>query len=157
MQLRRGSYIMKMKIQRTAEEHPAAVFCGEGRIMKKFLLALLAFISISCPAFAVNWVQGGTLDDGTNWYLDTESVQRTEDEVKVWAKFEAPNGKRYTLRFTSFRKDKTMAELSVVVYDAKGRVLASQTPPYPNYTPVVPGSVGDYVYQLIFPGKDKLV
>ncbi len=125
--------------------------------MKKFLLALLAFISISCPVFAENWVQGGTLNDGTKWYLDAESVQRTEDEVKVWGKFEAPNGEWYALRFTSFRKDKTMAELSMVVYDEKGRVLASQTPPYPNYTPIVPGSVGDYVYQLIFPGKNKPV
>lgn len=30
MQLRRESNIMKMKVQGTAEEYPAEVFCGEG-------------------------------------------------------------------------------------------------------------------------------
>lgn len=118
--------------------------------MKKILIALLAFISIFCPVFAENWVQGGTLNDGTKWYLDAESVQRTEDEVKVWGKFEVPNEEWYVLRFYSFRKDKTIAELSMVVYDAKGRVLTSQTPPYPSYVPIVPDTLGSLLYKIFW-------
>lgn len=117
--------------------------------MKKFLLALLAFISISCPVFAENWFEIVTLKNGDKVYLDFSSVQIKEDDRKAWLKFEQPNGKE-SVQLVSVREDRTMATLSIVLYDADGNVLGQRTSPYPSYDPIVPGTLGDFLYQFFW-------
>lgn len=117
--------------------------------MKKILIALLAFISISCPAFAENWFEIVTLKNGDKVYLDFSSVQIKEDDRKAWLKFEQPNGKE-SVQLVSVREDRTMATLSIVLYDADGNVLGQQTSPYPSYDPIVPGTLGDFLYQFFW-------
>lgn len=149
MQLRRGSYIMKMKVQRTAEENPAAVFCGEGRIMKKFLLALLAFITVSCPAFASDWVYVGGSSYEQLVYVDRDSVIKSHGEVGGWVKFEESDGRKYLCRVSVRERDRSMAIVSFIFYDVKGNIIEQQTAPYMQYDPVPPDSVGEIVYNFL--------
>lgn len=117
--------------------------------MKKFLLALLAFISFSCPVFASDWQGLTTLKGGDMVYLDFDSVQKKEDGIEVWLRFEYTNGKK-SVQLVSVREDRTLASLSIVLYDADGNVLGQQTSPYPSYVPIVPDTVGDILYKIFW-------
>lgn len=117
--------------------------------MKKFLLALLAFITVSCPAFASDWQGLTTLKGGDKVYLDFDSVQKKEDGIEVWLRFEYTNGKK-SVQLVSVREDRTLASLSIVLYDADGNVLGQQTSPYPSYVPIVPDTVGDILYKIFW-------
>lgn len=117
--------------------------------MKKFLLALLAFITVSCPVFASDWQGLATLKGEDKVYLDFDSVQKKEDGIEVWLRFEHPNGEK-SVQLVSVRENRTMAVLSIVLYDADGNIQGQQTSHYPSYDPVVPDTLGDFLYKIFW-------
>lgn len=156
MQLRRGSYIMKMRVQRTADEHPAAVFCGEGRIMKKFLLALLAFITVSCPVFASDWVYLGKIGDKIV-YLDRDSITKSYGEASSWEKFVKPDGSSTLCRISVRERDRSIAVISFADYDETGKVIQQHTFPYFQYDPILPDSLGELIYNILMKDTESNV
>lgn len=117
--------------------------------MKKFLLALLAFISISCPAFASDWVYLGKNRDGQLIYLDKDSVIESYGEVAGWQKNVKSDGSWVLYRVSVQERNQSIAITSCVVYDAEGNVVDQYTSPIPIYNPVVPDSVGEGVYNFL--------
>lgn len=117
--------------------------------MKKILIALLAFISFSCPVFASDWQGVATLKGEDEVYMDFDSLQKKEDGIEVWLRFEHPNGKK-SVQLISIKEDRTIAVLSIVLYDADGNVLGQQTSTYPSYVPIVPDTVGDILYKFFW-------
>lgn len=117
--------------------------------MKKFLLALLAFISISCPVFASDWVYLGKNRDGQLIYLDKDSVIESYGEVAGWQKNVKSDGSWVLYRVSVQERNQSIAITSCVVYDAEGNVVDQYTSPIPIYNPVVPDSVGEGVYNFL--------
>lgn len=145
---------MKMRIQRTAEEYPAAVFYGEGRIMKKFLLALLAFITVSCPAFAADWVYLGKIGDKIV-YLDRDSITKSHGEVGGWVKFIKPGNGKLLGRLFVRESDQTFTIVAVISYDETGRVVNRYTEDNPKYEMIVPDSIIDRAYNVLVKNTGK--
>lgn len=117
--------------------------------MKKFLLALLAFITVSCPAFASDWVYLGKNQDGQLIYLDKDSVIESYGEVVGWQKNVKSDGSWVLYRVSVQERNQSIAITSCVVYDAEGNVVDQYTSPIPIYNPVVPDSVGEGVYNFL--------
>lgn len=118
--------------------------------MKKFLLALLAFISFSCPVFASDWVYVGENQNSEPAYLDRDSVVKSYGITAGWMKNILPDGGKALYNISVRESDRSIAVISCVVYDADGNVLGQQTSPYPSYDPIVPGTLGDFLYQFFW-------
>lgn len=117
--------------------------------MKKFLIALLAFISFSCPVFASDWIYLGKNRDGQLIYLDKDSVIESYGEVAGWQKNVKSDGSWVLYRVSVQERNQSIAITSCVVYDAEGNVVDQYTSPIPIYNPVVPDSVGEGVYNFL--------
>lgn len=117
--------------------------------MKKILIALLAFISFSCPVFASDWVYLGKNRDGQLIYLDKDSVIESYGEVAGWQKNVKSDGSWVLYRVSVQKRNQSIAITSCVVYDAEGNVVDQYTSPIPIYNPVVPDSVGEGVYNFL--------
>lgn len=125
--------------------------------MKKFLLALLAFISISCPAFASDWVYLGKNQDGQLIYLDKDSVIESYGEVVGWQKNVKSDGSWALYRVSVQERNQSIAIISCVLYDAEGNVIGQYTSPIPAYNPVVPDSVGEVIYNFFMENAKRNV
>lgn len=117
--------------------------------MKKFLLALLAFITVSCPAFASDWVYVGENQNSEPAYLDRDSVVKSYGITAGWMKNILPDGGKALYNISVRESDRSIAVISCVVYDAEGNVVDQYTSPIPIYNPVVPDSVGEGVYNFL--------
>lgn len=117
--------------------------------MKKILIALLAFISFSCPVFASDWVYLGKNRDGQLIYLDKDSVIESYGEVAGWQKNVKSDGSWVLYRVSVQERNQSIAITSCVVYDAEGNVVDQYTSLIPIYNPVVPDSVGEGVYNFL--------
>lgn len=117
--------------------------------MKKFLLVLLAFISISCPVFASDWVYLEKNRDDKLVYVDKASVTRSYGEAAGWVKFVESDGRKYLCRVSVRERDRSMAIVSFIFYDAKGNIIEQQNAPYMQYDPVPPDSVAEIVYKFL--------
>lgn len=117
--------------------------------MKKFLLALLAFISISCPAFAANWVCLGRSNNGELVYLDKDSVVKSHETVTGWVKYIVADGSKVLGQYSARKSDRSMAIASFVIYDAVGNIIVQNTPSQLNYETVVSDSMGELIYNSI--------
>lgn len=118
--------------------------------MKKFLLALLAFISFSCPVFASDWVYVGENQNSEPAYLDRDSVVKSYGITAGWMKNILPDGGKALYNISVRESDRSIAVISCVVYDADGNILGQQTAPYPSYVPIVPDTVGDILYKIFW-------
>lgn len=117
--------------------------------MKKILIALLAFISFSCPVFASDWVYLGKNRDGQLIYLDKDSVIESYGEVAGWQKNVKSDGSWVLYRVSVQERNQSIAITSCVVYDAEGNVVDQYTSPIPIYNPVVPDSLGEVIYNFL--------
>lgn len=116
--------------------------------MKKFLLALLAFISISCPAFASDWVYVRKNQDGKLVYVDKESVIKSCGEAAGWVKFEESDGKRVLFKVAVRERDRSFSKILCISYDAAGNIIQQRKFPY-KYVPIVPDSYGEDIYNFL--------
>lgn len=123
--------------------------------MKKFLLVLLAFISFSCPAFASDWVYVRKNQDGKLVYVDKESVIKSCGEAAGWVKFEESDGRKYLCRVSVRERDRSMAIVSFIFYDAKGNIIEQQTAPYMQYDPISPDSLGELIYNILIKDTER--
>lgn len=117
--------------------------------MKKFLLALLAFISFSCSVFASDWVYVGENQNSEPAYMDRDSVVKSYGITAGWMKNILPDGGKALYNISVRESDRSIAVISCVVYDAEGNVVDQYTSPIPIYNPVVPDSVGEGVYNFL--------
>ena len=117
--------------------------------MKKFLLALLAFITVSCPAFATDWIYVGGNSYGQLVYVDKDSVTKSHGEVEGWVKFVKPDNGKLLSRFSVRERDQTFAIVAVLDYDEKGKVVNRYTEDNPKYEMIVPDSIIDRVYNIL--------
>lgn len=115
--------------------------------MKKFLLVLLAFISISCPSFASDWVYFGKWG-GKIVYMDKDSVTKSYGEATGWMKFVGPDGKQVLFKVAVRERDRSFSKILCISYDAAGNIIQQRKFPY-KYVPIVPDSYGEDIYNFL--------
>lgn len=123
--------------------------------MKKILLALLAFISFSCPAFAADWNYVGKNRDGESIYLDKDSIIKIYGNIGGWLKLVGQDGNIALCDVSVRPLDRTMAIVSVVICNKSGKVKDQYTYSYPEYDPIVPDSIMEIIYNSLMENKES--
>ena len=128
--------------------------------MKMFLIVAL-FVLISIPAEAVNWVKVTEGSDGTQWYVETESIRRVGTQVECWltCNYAKPQIVRDTLFLSSvdfFRYDcynRTTQMLQCTLYseaDRKGDVLGDYAfGDKEKLSRIIPGTVQETLMKFV--------
>lgn len=135
--------------------------------MKKIATILFLLFCLCVPAYAVNFVSVTSYDGGL-YYVDEDSIEQrktySDEYVVAWiklvplgdfAKEEAKEYKKpvdYELLLWAFNKDtKQMQSISYVIYDKKGTIIKNGSRPFNvnNYEEIIPGSVGEVVYNAV--------
>ncbi len=139
--------------------------------MKKLLVMLCVMLSITFTSFASDWYWVGTDAVGDQWYIDNSSVynhELTTSEIQgnavlaqnglqalyypykvVWVKINKPDGSSINQRLKVIKNQK-MALLSYVEYDRNGFVENSDTFQYPQESEIVPDTVSEAIYSLVY-------
>lgn len=69
--------------------------------------AATALIMAATPAFAVDWVYVTTGENGSDFYYDADTIQRSGNRVTVWEKEDASRNKT-----VKYREQKTQSQFS---------------------------------------------
>lgn len=117
--------------------------------MKKILIALLAFISFSCPVFASDWVYLGKTPDGELVYMDKESIQKSYGMANGWTKFVKPDGSSVLWNISARKYDRSLSWTFFLVYDAEGNSLGQYPSSHPEYNPVPPDTLAEIIYNIL--------
>lgn len=120
----------------------------------RFLLSILlvCFCLDICihKAEAANWIKLFKTNTHT-WYIDTDSYNydSSKNIVKCWYKAEEITTNKTFMNYSYFNiADKSAANKSFIVYE-KNHDPVSHTFDYLEYTPIVPNSNLDMVYDII--------
>lgn len=119
--------------------------------MRKIVVILLLLLNFTMPTLAANWYWLGSTEQGNQFYIDNSSVRKNYYFAYVWTKIVAPDGSYQMGMFAVNHKYKSLAIMSWVAYDAYGNIINSLTPPYLHWDPIVPESLGTYLYYAIWP------
>lgn len=123
--------------------------------MKKLfwiVLVSLCLLFSSQPAYAANWIWI-TSSDENDWYVDVDSVEYLQPDIKsAWVKICRVNG-AYKLHFAAFDcSAKKMSIMAAVEYDKNGDVIDSNE--YEDWNEhwihVIPETLGKTIYKYIF-------
>lgn len=125
----------------------------------KVCIAMLAALGLSAPAMAVpRWELVSTSKNKVSVFLDVDSIKVSPDTAQAWIKLkplagsEMPFAEAVTLWKIDCAAD-TQAALSATSYAEDGSVRSTQSrPDGPHlYEPIVPGSYGATVRDLLCP------
>lgn len=89
------------------------------------LIAAAALVLAATPAFAANWVYMTTDVNGTDYYYDADTIQRSGNQVTVWLKWDHSSDKtvkerRKTSRHRFDCAERTGTLLDVIIYYPDG-------------------------------------
>jgi len=89
------------------------------------LIAAAALVMAATPAFAANWVYVATNDVGSDYYYDSDTIQRSGNQVMVWERWDHSRDKKTKererkVRFRYDCAEKTSTLLDVIMYYPDG-------------------------------------
>ena len=125
--------------------------------MKKIILNLLSVL-ISSSA-AAEWTRVGGGGDGSDVYVDLETLRRNGSKVKLWTlrNFKTLNGETKVKHLSNkiqWEMDCKEEQIRMPAYmefagrDGAGKTVATQFLPNDSWTPIVPGSVGQLISEV---------
>jgi hypothetical protein len=120
----------------------------------KVLIATIG-LCLGSAAIAEDLVHLGTSPSGTIYNLDTGTIRRySNNTVEGWLKFDASKDKRVSWRTSKHKfrincTDEIFGSLYEIDYRADGTSIRSDSYEYPKMVPVVPGSVGQILFDLL--------
>lgn len=125
--------------------------------MKKILLALFAFISFSCPAFASDWIYVNKFQSGETVYLDRDSVMKSYGNITSWTKTVVADGSVLLVKFSFRESDRSFSTIAFALYDAKGKLVKEYTVDQPQYSAILPDSMAEsiFYYSFMTPNRVK--
>jgi len=119
------------------------------------LVAATAFLMAATPAFAANWVYVTTHDNGADYYYDSDTIQRSGNQVTVWRKLDHSrnNAVKYREEKDQYRYDcsrRTYTLLSAIIYYPDGKVEAFTWQTHEQeITPIAPETVSEVVLEAV--------
>jgi hypothetical protein len=130
------------------------------KVTKSFLITVF-FLLATIPAQAANWVLAAE-GEGSQWYVETESIKRVRNTVECWQKTNYENqqslkygGGFYLSTIGLFRYDcfnGTQKVLQHTIYsdvDGRGQVVNDWSGDDDKPTRIIPGTVGDAIMKFI--------
>lgn len=93
---------------------------GNAALLGAMCLAMMPM----APVYAANWVYVGENTNNAAWYYDSETIQRSGNQVTVWEKIDASRDKTVKMRESKARARYDCAE--------RTRTLLQVTTYYPN-------------------------
>ena len=121
--------------------------------MKKTIVALA--ILLTCMGFipidAANWYWIGADPSGGQWYIDNQSASKSYGVAVVWVKIVREDG-TYRLCQWEITRDRKMAILQAAAYNADNELIDSYSadPWQKKYNAVIPDSIGEEIYNLVW-------
>ena len=115
----------------------------------KFIVAAAALIMAATPAFAVDWVYVTTGENGSDFYYDADTIQRSGNQVTVWEKEDASRNKTVKYREQKIQgnfscSSRTYRLLSFVAYYPDGKQNSSSLDTYEQKVePIPPDTIGE--------------
>lgn len=123
--------------------------------MKKMLCLAVFALGLATPAVVADWVW---LDsDGNNNFVFGDADSRTDDRAWFETRYATPkkhpgNGKFYNTTKTLEEMDcsgKRRRILTITAYSKSGNPIGSETPSYAEWEYVIPGTVGERMYEFV--------
>jgi len=118
--------------------------------MKKIFIVFMCLLCFSIPCFASSWYWIGASTNGTQYYIDNDSVRKNNHYAIVWVKISNPDGTSSIEQLFFNHYNKTYAVNRWADYASNGQVSNSGTPSYLNYESIIPDSMGENVYYAIW-------
>lgn len=116
---------------------------------KIIILFMIIFFSFSIPCFASSWYWITQSSDGTQIYIDNDSVIKTGKVAIIWIKENNPDGSFETLRLVFWRYERLVMIKECFCYDSFGNTKESYI--FPNkITSIPPDSNFDIIYRNIW-------
>lgn len=149
---------------RSFERHPTEFF-----MIKKHLTFLLFLTLFSVQASAQQWVILGKDTRGEEFFVNTKLVDYDgTDWFGAWVKFKKTEYATIKGKKTALRRDvkqlfyikcssNEMAAVQTVVYNSRGEVVKNWKEDYPDFTAVVPESMGEAIARGACQLKEGLV
>ncbi len=123
--------------------------------MKSIKLIAAALLLAASPAFAANWVYVTTDTDGTVYYYDADTVQRSGNQVTVWEKWDHSRDKTIKERERKRQYQYDCAEststlLHSIIYYPDGTVRSVAYKTYEQEAdPIVPDTIGAVGFEAV--------
>lgn len=118
--------------------------------MKKILILLITFLTLSLPCFASSWYWIGVSHDGSQCYIDNSSVQKNSNYAVIWLKIIKPDGSNSIEKVGVSHYRRAISLLEYFDYDTEGNVVKSGTIANPQWITVPPDSVGDAIFDAVY-------
>ena len=120
------------------------------------LKRLLVFLSLgmlllctSLPVNAASWYYVGKSRQNQTYFIDNSSVIKRNGYAKVWVKINDSDGSSSIMRISLNRFSRTMGIYNSIDYNSYGQIVNSNDF-YGRETPIVPGSVGEGLLNVIW-------
>lgn len=116
--------------------------------MKKLLICLLLFCSLSIPSFAASWYWISQ-SHGINSWIDNDSVIKNQYSAEVWTKLVYPDRHAQVCKVLLTRNPPAIYVKETVRYDSYGNYQYRRTYPQ-KWEDIIPGTIGERLYKLIW-------
>lgn len=118
------------------------------------LIAAAALVMAATPAFATNWVYVTASRDFAFYYYDSDTIQRSGNQVTAWEKTDYSRDKTVKERekMTRYRYDcaeRTRMFLSSTVYYPDGTNESFTWKYEQNFRPMVPNTIGEAMLEAV--------
>ena len=123
--------------------------------MKKMLCLAVFALGLATPAVAEDWVLLGINSNNTTIFGDADS--RTDNSAWFETRYAKPkkmisNGKFYNTAKALEEMDCSGGRrriLTITAYSKSGKPIDSETPSYPKWDYVIPGTAGESAYKFV--------
>ena len=127
----------------------------KGTDMKKMLCLAVFALGLATPAVAEDWVLLGINSNNTTIFGDADS--RTDNSAWFETRYAKPkkmisNGKFYNTAKALEEMDCSGGRrriLTITAYSKSGKPIDSETPSYPKWDYVIPGTAGESAYKFV--------
>lgn len=118
--------------------------------MKRICILALCLMALYMPTFASNWYWVGGDSNGTQWFIDNDSVSKDyrEGYATIWVKLNESNG-TYTKESAQVSRARLFRILSIYKYDPNGAVIFGGDI-NTSFSAIPPDSMGEAIYYLVW-------
>ena len=124
--------------------------------MKKILISVV-FMLFAIPVYSADW----QFDSTGSFEIDKNSILKTKNSVKAWARFEKKGRYMYVKKYTMGKsylevncQDRTISYLYTAFYNKKGKLIGYYDFEKENnvfYDRIIPDSQGEMIYKELCP------
>lgn len=147
-------FAYRIVLERLLSNNAALQLEGEMKLINS-LGAAIALVMAAAPAFAANWVYILTNGDGTDYYYDGDTIQRSGNQVTVWRNLDHSRNKKVKYREEKDRvlydcSRRTFTFLNSIEYYPDGKVESFAWEPHEQkIRPIPPETSAETILEAV--------